>query len=308
VDKGAIVHLNVSNAPALVAVPNVVGQDADTAEQQLVGLKLVPDERSAFSTKRRGTVISQTPTPATRVKQGSRVVLTVSHGRGKVAVPPVVGQTVQDATKALRRADLVPNVAQVPSSEPAGTVVAQNPKPGQKVARGSKVRLNVSKGGAATTQTTTTTATTATTATTTTTATAARVAVPNLVGQRFGPAVRRLETSGLRANVVYATSTRPRGTVTAQRPAAGTRVRRGSRVRLTVSAGANPTLQAVPDVVGQDQNSAVTALQQAGFTPVVVRRVVTNASQDGMVVEQQPAAGGQAPRGGSVAIYVGATG
>jgi serine/threonine-protein kinase len=132
--------------------------------------------------------------------------------------------------------------------------------------------------------------------------------VPNLAGQRFGPAVRRLETAGLRANVVYATSTRPRGAVTAQQPAAGTRVRRGSRVRLTVSAGANPTLQAVPDVVGQDQNSAVTALRQAGFTPVVVRRVVTNSSQDGMVIEQQPAAGRQAPRGGSVAIYVGTTG
>ena len=306
VEKGAIVNLVVSNAPALVAVPDVVGLDADKAEQRLVALKLVPDERSAFSQKPRGTVISQDPAASTRVRQGSRVVLTVSHGRGKVAVPAVVGQTVQNATKALRKADLVPNVVQVPSDQPAGTVVAQDPQPGETVVRGSKVRINVSKGGAATTQTTTTAATTTTA--TTTAAPPGTATVPNLVGEAFGPALRRLEASKLRSTVVYARSTQPRGTVTAQRPAAGSKLAPGSRVRVTVSAGPSPSMQSVPDVVGDDQNTAASTLRQAGFTPVVIRRTFAGSSQEGVVLEQQPGADLQAPRGGSVAIYVGASG
>ena len=71
--------------------------------------------------------------------------LNVSKGTAKVDVPSVVGLSQADATAQVKSAGLVANVVPVPSTEPAGTVVAQNPVGGQ-ADRGSTMRLNVSKG------------------------------------------------------------------------------------------------------------------------------------------------------------------
>ena len=69
----------------------------------------------------------------------------MSKGTAKVDVPSVVGLAQADATAQVKAAGLVANVVPVPSDQPAGTVVAQNPTGGQ-ADRGSNVRLNVSSG------------------------------------------------------------------------------------------------------------------------------------------------------------------
>ena len=71
--------------------------------------------------------------------------LNVSKGSGTVNVPSLVGTSQNDAVAQLEAAGLDANVVPVPSTEPAGTVVAQNPTSGE-VRRGSSVRLNVSNG------------------------------------------------------------------------------------------------------------------------------------------------------------------
>ena len=66
--------------------------------------------------------------------------------RTTVKLPDVVGQTTGDAETKLAQAGLKGVVQfHVPSAQPAGTVVAQNPAGGQ-ARKGSEVKLNVSTG------------------------------------------------------------------------------------------------------------------------------------------------------------------
>jgi PASTA domain len=67
--------------------------------------------------------------------------LNVSKGTGLVDVPSLVGLTRADAEAQLSDAGLEANVFEVPSIEPAGTVVAQNPLGGQ-LRQGEAVRIN----------------------------------------------------------------------------------------------------------------------------------------------------------------------
>ena len=94
---------------------------------------------------RSGTSSPRIPPPAGRRPTGSEVRLNVSKGTAEVDVPSVVGLSQADATAQVKAAGLVVNVVPVPSDQPAGTVVAQNPVGGQ-ANRGSNVRLNVSSG------------------------------------------------------------------------------------------------------------------------------------------------------------------
>ena len=166
-----------------------------------------------------------------------------SKGRGAatVKVPSVTGQRVSDAQERLRTAGLESLVFVVPSPEPRGRVIAQNPKADSKLGRGKPVRLNVSAGtSGATTTTATTTVTTPTTSrttTTSTTTTAARAVVPNVVGLDESTAVTRFQQAGLKASVVRVPSSEPEGTVVAQAKQPGTSLPRGSTVQINVSAG-----------------------------------------------------------------------
>ena len=88
-------------------------------------------------------------------------------------MPALLGLTQANAVAAIQTAGLVPVVIQVPSSQPKGTVIAQDPPRDQKVQHGAKVRINVSAATSTSTTTftvlTVTTTRTATTRVTTTT-------------------------------------------------------------------------------------------------------------------------------------------
>src|SRR5204863_9618734 len=134
---------------------------------------------------------------------------------------------------------------------------------------------------------------------------AATVQVPSLVGLTQLTAQRRLQALGLRVRTVYVPSTKPGGTVVAQRPAPGSVAKRGWRVRLNVSNGPNSQpLTALPDVTGEDEASATADLQAAGFQVQVFDQPTTDQNQDGTVVDEDPAPGTRIPAGSQVAIYV----
>ncbi len=65
-----------------------------------------------------------------------------------IVIPDVVGKTQSDAISAITSAELHQGTItqQFSSSVPAGTVISQNPSPGQNATAGSKVNLVVSKG------------------------------------------------------------------------------------------------------------------------------------------------------------------
>jgi beta-lactam-binding protein with PASTA domain len=297
-NEGERVELLVSTGLPGKPVPEVVGLREAEAANRLGAAGFKVRIRRAFSERPKGIVTAQNPTPDTRVVEGTTVVITVSKGPKIVVVPDLVGQDQRDAVASLRELDLRANLVQVPSEEPRGIVVAQNPPAGERVQAESAVRLNVSTGSTGT-QATTTTATGGG-------QTPARVRVPDVVGQRQTAALRRLQDAGLRGSVVYVSSSRPAGTVVGQRPAAGTSTARNSVVRLNVSAGTtSQQRRAVPDVIGMDQETATQTLQQAGFAVEVIGRPVTDPSEEGLVVDQQPAGGTRAPRGATITIYVG---
>ena len=62
---------------------------------------------------------------------------------------------------------------------------------------------------------------------------------------------------------------------------------------------------AVPDVVGKTTGAANATLGAAGFPAVQQQQTVTNQSQDGIVLSQNPSAQSQARKGATVTIVVG---
>jgi serine/threonine-protein kinase len=160
------------------------------------------------------------------------------------------------------------------------------------------VRINVSQGAPTTTTTTT--------ETTTTTTAAASAKVPRVIGLSQTAAQRRLRAAGFRVRTAYVSSSKPSGTVVAQRPAPGTSLRRGTPVRINVSVGSNPQpTKAVPDVTGEDEATARSDLEAAGFQVSVIDEPTTDQNEDGIVIDEDPAAGTRVPAGSLVTIYVG---
>jgi beta-lactam-binding protein with PASTA domain len=302
VPQGTPVTLVVSNGPPGVKMPDVVGLAAADAVKALQARKLTVTLKQVASQEAPGTVVGQEPKAGKRAKPGTQVVLQVAKGAAPVSVPDVAGQLEQQATAALKQAGLTARVVRVPSSQPKGTVVAQSPAAGQKVAKGSAVRLNVSSGATTTTtqQTTTQQATTRQTTTqqqTTTATTGTGTTGNDYTGLRLQTAVQRLAQGRQQAIVVYVASSNPVGVVVSNSTA-------GSRERLRVSAGPNPKpATSVPDVTAEDAATAQQDLQAAGFTVIQVQWPVSDQSQNGMVVYETPT--GQAPEGSAIVIYVG---
>jgi serine/threonine-protein kinase len=262
--------------------------------------KLTPTLQQTASSEAPGTVLSQEPSAGSRAKPGTAVVLKVAKGSASVSVPDVTSRTQQDAVATLRAAGLESHVVQVPSAETQGTVLAQNPPAGQKLARGGTVRLNVAAAPAASTTTQATTQAATTNQTTTTSAPKPPSSGGNdYTGMRLAAAVQKIADGRQQAIVVYVASSKPAGVVVSSS-------RAGSRERLEVSAGPHPGAPtSVPDVTGEDVETAQQDLQAAGFTVVEVDWPVSDASKDGVVVYETPGAGGRIPRGAGVVIYAG---
>jgi beta-lactam-binding protein with PASTA domain len=310
--EGQTVTISISSGR--LAVPDVTSLPVKQAQQRLVDAGFQSEVKRVASSRPKGVVIEQSPVGGVTAVRGTTVTLSISSGAKPVVVPTVVGQTQGSAVNALTAVGLKPVLHNVPSAKPAGTVVAQKPAAGKEVDKGSKVELNVSTGtgvsiGTGTsTLTVATTTTTATTATTTvpTTTTAASVRAPRIVGLFQTPGLRRLNVLGLRPIVVYKRSSQAVNRVLSQSPAAGSTVRPGSRVRVVVSAGPNPQpATTVPNVVGQDQATAVNNLREAGFRVVVLNRPTKDQSRDGLVIDEQPRAGSSIPAGSQVTIFIG---
>jgi beta-lactam-binding protein with PASTA domain len=294
--RRSTVTVLVSSGTATVAVPFVTGLRASDAAQRLKTLGLTSTVNKTTSTRPPGVVIAQQPSAGTKVAKGGTVTLSVAVAPKKVAVPSVVGKGQSDAQAALRQAGLVAVAAQVASTQQKGLVVAQSPASGAQVAKGSKVRINVSRGPETTTSTPTTPV-------------SGQVTVPNVVGENQTNAQKRLQRVGLKSSLSYVASSKPAGTVVTEQPTAGTTVTRGSRVALRISNGPAPKpLKTVPDVTGQDQGTATATLRQAGFTVVTIDQPTTDQTQNGIVLDEQPTPGSRIPAGSQVTIYVGVFG
>jgi beta-lactam-binding protein with PASTA domain/predicted Ser/Thr protein kinase len=264
-----------SNKP--VGVPNVVGLQEQLAinnlHKQGFGAHVLRDTSVTVAF---GVVISQSPNGGVRIAKGSQVDITVSTGKPKVMVPSVLGKSEADAVSTLTNAGLEANVFSVHSNKPPNTVTGQDPQPGTQVVKGSRVRINISSGPAP-------------------------VSVPNVVGLQYDAAAAQLQNAGFGVRRTDVESDKPKGQVVAQEPS-GTAAP-NSTITLSVSKG--PKLSQVPDVTNQDEASARTTLQEAGFKVKVVHQDVNDPALEGIVLSQSPQGSTQAPKGSTVTITVG---
>jgi eukaryotic-like serine/threonine-protein kinase len=196
-----------------------------------------------------------------------------------VAVPDVIGQNIDQASKALDSKGFDVAIKAVPSAAPRNQVVEQDPIPtdrgGGKAAEGSTVTLSVSSGPAI-------------------------VSVPVVANLTQDEATKRLENAGFKVTVMQQFSKSvPRGLVIGTSPPAGTQLSTAQAVSLLVSRGANTVL--VPDVVGLDDQAALATLGNAGLSGTEVQRDSTE--PQGKVLSQSPAAGKRVGRGSQVTIF-----
>ena len=288
----------------------------------LVGIALLLAAGAAiaafiFLTRDDDEPATQTTTTATTGTTGT------TGASAAVAVPDVVGLPGGEASAALDRLGLEANVVSVPGEPPEGRVVAQDPAAGERAAEGSAVRLNVSDGtgGDTVTVTTTVPATTAPAATTPSQTTPspspapgsgssspppAQIDVPELAGT-LRPALQQVNDAGLRVRIQYVPGSDPLGTVLAQSPSPGTSVPGTAEVTINVSSGPGDRPQrTVPDTSGQTVNEALQTLNDSGLRLIMLRREVTDSEQGGVIVDQTPAAGTEAPENAQVLVYMGA--
>lgn len=130
-----------------------------------------------------------------------------------MSVPNLVGRQGLAAVHALQSDHLVASLRYVPSTQPARRVVSQFPAGGQRVRRGTTVRLNLSQG------------------------LRPAVSVPNVVGESEASASSQLAAAGFTVRSVARSTSDPAddGKVVGEQPHGGSRASRGSTVTVYVA-------------------------------------------------------------------------
>jgi serine/threonine-protein kinase len=145
VDAGSPVTLSVSTGN--VTVPNVVGQTQADATKLLNDANLQVNTTEVESAQPAGTVVEQDKAPDTLVKQRTVVNLTIAKAMTTAIVPPVAGQTYEQAVQTLAAAGLT-HVQRIDetSEKPTNEVLRTDPAAGTEVEFGDQINIHVSKG------------------------------------------------------------------------------------------------------------------------------------------------------------------
>jgi serine/threonine-protein kinase len=270
-------QLNDSKA---VAVPDVTRLEVNLAKIKIEQAGFTPQvQRLPSDTVPSGQVSAQNPAGGAKLIKTSTVTLIVSTGIAQVAVPGVVGLDVTSAVQALAQKGFNTKIRRIYSGQQQDTVTAQLPAPGDKVDKGSTVTINVSRG-------------------------AKPVTIPDVTGEPYANAQSALIGLGFTVSrVEVASDQQPAGVVVSSNPPQGTAAAQGSRVTLTVSKG--PTTTQVPDVTNLTPADATSLLQAAGFTVATITQPVTDPSQDGVVISQDPRGNTTGQQGEVITLTIG---
>lgn len=125
--------------------------------------------------------------------------------------------------------------------------------------------------------------------------------LPPLTHRSVVEAMSELERMGLKARVESQRSSLPQGTVIAQTPRPGVKVRPESLVVLTVSGGTSKVQ--LPELRGLTVDEATRQIKEAGFR-LGDQLMVTSQKPAGTVVAQEPSAPGQVPLTEPISLMV----
>ena len=279
---GFLAYLAVSALTAAETreVPRVVGRQLVEARAVLERAGFQVEETRVRSDVDFDQVLDQDPNANEEAEEGSTVVLEVSNGPGTVLVPTVRNLPQGQAIDELEERGLRANVDRLPSEDVReGLALRTVPGAGTEVERGERIQLFISSGPEL-------------------------VAVPAVIGLSRDSAEAQISGAGLVPAVQEAESEEPEGEVISQDPSAGSELRVGSTVTITVSTGIEQVV--VPDVVGIGAGDAERQLRAEGLVPVRREQEVAEPDEDGRVIDQRPAAGVEVDSGREVVIVVGA--
>jgi len=149
ISKSMTITLTVSSGPEPVKLPNVYNLSLSEAKETLTskGYSTVIEYQSS-SMVAAGCVISTLPERFEIVEQGSRIVLYVSTGSEKKAVPSLLGKTVEEAKAALTEAGFVAGSVENAYSDTiaSGLVCSQSTAAETQLDVGAVVNIYVSMG------------------------------------------------------------------------------------------------------------------------------------------------------------------
>ncbi|GAA4688300.1 Stk1 family PASTA domain-containing Ser/Thr kinase [Pseudonocardia yuanmonensis] len=209
------VTIFVGTGPASATVPALTGKTPEEAAALLEqrGLKLGEQSTQETSDSSRvGTILSSSPAAGVDAPGGSAVSVVVGTKQTTVAVPDVSGQSENQAKQALANAGFSSVQTQnVDGGGEEGSVVGTNPAAGTRVAPGTTITLQVSRGN--------------------------QVQMPDVVGQSVNDAVDQLRSAGIRNYQLQATQVSDQSQnnkVVSSDPSAGRSVDPDDTVTLTV--------------------------------------------------------------------------
>ena len=195
-----------------------------------------------------------------------------------VTTPNVKSKSIDEATLALSEVGLKvgTQTPQADDNVPKGTIIGQDPAPGELIEAGQAVNLIVSAGKD-------------------------QVPVPDLVNLPSVDDARLVLTEAklLLGRVTPVDSDKPEGTILEQDPVATTVVDIGTLISVTVSNGKIP----VPNVVGKNETQAKNTLVNAGFLVDIVKQEDATAAV-GTVLSQSPESKEFALKGSIVTLTV----
>ncbi|MEU1707189.1 Stk1 family PASTA domain-containing Ser/Thr kinase [Streptomyces sp. NPDC005706] len=193
-------------------------------------------------------------------------------------VPPLLAKTEEQATARLKSSGL--HVKEIKreynDTVGSGTVISTDPTAGSRIRGNGSVTLVISRGPEI-------------------------VKVPDLRGVPLGEARSRLRSAGLEPGMVNRafSDSVDRGSVISTDPQTGVKRHAGSAIALLVSKG-NPV--DVPDVTGEDPDSARQDLEDAGLKVRISAQQVNSEYDKGQVARQTPGAGSRAAEGDTVTL------
>jgi serine/threonine-protein kinase len=213
-EEGSTVTITVSQGPAPVEVPDVVGRTVDEASQQLQALGFVVTQVAQQNNDvEENIVISTDPAAGEEAPEGSTITLNYSSGPNTIAIPEVRGQSENDARNTLTGAGFTGNIQvrqQASDDVPEGQAIGTEPAAGQQAAPDAAITLVMSSGPG-------------------------QVGVPNVVGLSEDNARGQIEAAGLVVQTSDQETQNPNedGRVLSQVPTGG-EVDQGSTVNLVI--------------------------------------------------------------------------
>ena len=131
----------IVNVVAGLALPNLVGQNLGTIQAWAGQNHINIQPTQVDNSQPQGTIVAQSPAPATPVQPGSTVSVSVSNGPPQVPIPDVTGQDCNQAQQTLRQAGFQVQAQQNPFGRLFGNNQVQSMSPTGQAPSGTTITL-----------------------------------------------------------------------------------------------------------------------------------------------------------------------